>query len=212
MYFKKSAHPIGPGTSNGGVSVHHALDPEAGGLNSSARTRAVSKTDAEAGRIQELPLQANHDPRKETTSLKLLLVKPAAQRRQYAYLISYARLRELLGFAPNDDEPVVLNDARLQHAVRMLLRAVHVDEDWYGRQNPDVKEAIAKGVFRSAKHHFVESGYFEGRKPAPVLVDEEWYKQAYPDVSESVEFGELGSCQEHFDRYGEGEGRLPAED
>ena len=139
-------------------------------------------------------------------------MSPAVQHKQYAYLIPYTRLRELLDFRGDDQESVVLSPDRLEQAVKMLLRAVQVDEDWYLRQHPDVREAVAKGTFRSAKHHFTESGYFEGRKPARVLVDEEWYGRAYPDVSESVEFGELRSCQEHFDRYGENEGRLPAED
>ena len=93
-----------------------------------------------------------------------------------------------------------------------MLRGVRVDEDWYLRQYPDVGEAIAKGVFRSAKHHFIESGYFECRRSARVVVDEDWYSRAYPDVGESVEFGEMSSCQEHFDRYGEDEGRLPVQD
>ena len=212
MYFKESAHPIEPAISNRGASVDQALKAKESGLNASGRASLVLKADPEPVRIQEASLQDNQDPRKETAAAKLLLMKHASQRRQYAYLISYARLRELLGFAAEDEHPVILSDDQLQLAVRMLLRAVYVDEDWYGRQYPDVKEAIAKGVFRSAKHHFIESGYFEGRKPAPVLVDEEWYARAYPDVSESVEFGELNSCQEHFDRYGEREGRLPAED
>ncbi len=132
--------------------------------------------------------------------------------RQHAYLISYARLRELLGFASDDEQAVLLSAEALQNAVRMLLRGIHVDGDWYERQYPDVKDAIANGIFRSAKHHFIESGYFEGRRPARVIVDENWYSRAYPDVGESVEFGEISSCQEHFDRYGEREGRLPAQD
>ena len=132
--------------------------------------------------------------------------------RQRAYLIPYWRLREFLGFASDDEQAVPLNAEKLRQAVRLLLRAVDVDEDWYSSQYPDVKEAVAKGVFRSGKHHFIESGYFEGRKPARVVVDEQWYSRAYPDVGESVEFGEIGSCQEHFDRYGESEGRLPAQD
>lgn len=137
-------------------------------------------------------------------------MKPTIQQR--AYLIPYSRLRELLGFGPDDAQPILLSTDRLQQAVRMLLRAVHVDEDWYEEQYPDVRDAVAKGIFRSAKHHFIESGYFEGRRPARVVVDENWYSRAYPDVNESVEFGEMSSCQEHFDRYGESEGRLPAQD
>lgn len=131
---------------------------------------------------------------------------------QHAYLVPYSRLREMFGLDLGDQQSISLSVDQLEQAVKTLLRAVRVDEEWYVRQYPDVRDAVAKGVFRSAKHHFVESGYFEGRRPARVVVDEQWYSQTYPDVGESVEFGELSSCQEHFDRYGESEGRLPAQD
>ena len=208
MYVNKSARPVAP--AGGAMAIDQARTPDESGLGASARSQVVSRIDAESSRSQDVP--SNQEARRDGAPSKLLLMKSATQRRQYAYLVSYARLRELLGFVPEGDQAVVLDQDRLQQATRMLLRAVHVDEDWYGKQYPDVKEAIAKGVFRSAKHHFIQSGYFEGRRPAPVLVDEEWYARAYPDVGESVEFGELSSCQEHFDRYGEAEGRLPAED
>jgi hypothetical protein len=205
MYFKKSVHSIAPATSDGGVSVYQALDRD--------KRASGASVDAALARIQELPSQADHEEaRNDIPASNMLQMRPAVQHKQYAYLIPYARLSELLGFSGGDQQSVALSKDRLEHAVKMLLRAVQVDEDLYLGQHPDVREAVAKGVFRSAKHHFIESGYFEGRKPARVFVDEEWYGRAYPDVSESVEFGELGSCQEHFDRYGESEGRLPAED
>jgi hypothetical protein len=212
MYFKKSVHPIVPATSDGGVSVYHALDRDER-ASGAAVLPSTASADAALGRSQEVPSQADYEEaRNDIPASNMLLMRPAAQHKRYAYLIPYARLRELLGYGGGDHQSVVLSPDRLENAVKMMLRAVQVDEDWYLKQYPDVREAVAKGIFRSAKHHFVESGYFEGRKPARVFVDEEWYGRAYPDVSESVEFGELGSCQEHFDRYGESEGRLPAED
>jgi hypothetical protein len=42
-----------------------------------------------------------------------------------------------------------------------------VDEEWYRRTNPDVDAAIRKGTIPNAKFHFIDSGYQEGRKPAP---------------------------------------------
>jgi hypothetical protein len=212
MSFKKSVHPIAPATSDRGASVYQALDRDERGSDASALP-PIASTDAVLAQIQQVPSQADHEEaRSDIPASNLPLLRPAVQHKQYAYLIPYARLRELLDFSGGDQQSVVLSPDRVAHAVKMLLRAVQVDEDWYLRQHPDVREAVAKGAFRSAKHHFTESGYFEGRKPARVFVDEEWYGRAYPDVSESVEFGELGSCQEHFDRYGESEGRLPAED
>jgi hypothetical protein len=110
-----------------------------------------------------------------------------------------------------DRLPEVINIGREDFVglIKSLLRAIHVDEDWYRKQYADVDAAIATGLFRSAKHHFVEDGYFEGRQCRPVKVDEEWYKEAYPDVAESIELGDIRSAQQHFDEFGYREGRLP---
>jgi hypothetical protein len=213
MQINKSAPPVAPAASNGSSSLYGASKPEEGGRLASRPSAVSAKVDPEPTRIHEVPAQTSETARNDIgMTSNVLPMKRGAQRRQNAHLIPYARLRELLGFNPDAAQPVLLSPEDLQQVVRLLLRAVHVDEDWYLRQHPDVKEAVAKGVFRSAKHHFIESGYFEGRRPARVIVDEEWYGRAYPDVSESIEFGELASCQEHFDRYGESEGRLPSED
>src|SRR5450631_1053695 len=79
--------------------------------------------------------------------------------------------------------------------LKLMLRSVDVYEKWYLRQNPDVAEAIAKGTYRSAKHHFVEDGYFEGRTPYEFKVDEHWYAQTYPDVAAGLKEGVLDSAQ-----------------
>ena len=76
---------------------------------------------------------------------------------------------------------------------------------------PDVGEAIKDGQFKSAKHHFVGNGYFEGRRPQAFEVDEEWYLVTYPDVADGVEAGHITSAQEHFVSNGYAEGRLPSE-
>jgi hypothetical protein len=94
--------------------------------------------------------------------------------------------------------------------VKRLLRGVHVDETWYRSTYEDVDAAIGAGTYQSAKHHFVEDGYFEGRRSGPVAVDETWYRNTYPDVAEGLELGDITSAQEHFDEYGYREGRLPA--
>lgn len=128
------------------------------------------------------------------------------------YVVPYARLFEQLQQNGENASSLSMTIGQFQACIRLILRGVEVDEEWYQRHYPDVKEAITAGVFRSAKHHFVESGYFEGRRPAPVVVDEEWYGRAYADVGEGIEFGEIQSCQDHFERYGEKEGRFPTQD
>lgn len=95
--------------------------------------------------------------------------------------------------------------------LKLMLRAVAVDEDWYRRSYPDVEDAIKAGTYKSAKHHFVEEGYFEGRLPYEFGVDEHWYKSNYPDIAAGLKAGALGSPKEHFIAHGYREGRLPTE-
>ena len=84
-----------------------------------------------------------------------------------------------------------------------------MDAPWYLARNPDIAQAIAAGATASAKQHFVEHGYFEGRLPFPIVVDERWYLSQNPDVCESVRKGAVKSAQCHFDTDGYREGRLP---
>lgn len=95
--------------------------------------------------------------------------------------------------------------------IKLMLRAVAVEEDWYRSRYPDVADAIKNGTYKSAKHHFVEEGYFEGRLPYEFGVDEEWYKSQYPDIGAGIKAGALGTPKEHFLAYGYNEGRLPTE-
>ena len=93
--------------------------------------------------------------------------------------------------------------------VKQLLAGVHVDEDWYLRTYEDIGKAVRDGIVRSARQHFIDDGYFEGRLPAPVRVNESWYVQQYPDVADSIRNGAVASAQAHFDGDGYREGRLP---
>lgn len=104
-----------------------------------------------------------------------------------------------------------LNGEQFKTAIKSVLRGVKIDEVWYRQTYRDVDQAIKAGVYKSAKHHFVEDGYFEGRRPGMAIVDEDWYLSKYPDVAEGIETGEISSCQDHFENDGEQEGRLPQE-
>ncbi len=95
--------------------------------------------------------------------------------------------------------------------LKLLLRGVPVDERWYLGKYPDVAEAVRAKVFKSAKQHFAEVGYFEGRQPREFEVDEEWYLDKYPDVAEGIKSGLIKSARDHFLSYGYEEGRLPSE-
>jgi len=102
-----------------------------------------------------------------------------------------------------------LSEETLMAIARQFLQSVAIDEAWYLTTYTDVADAIAEGVFRSARHHFMESGYFEGRLPGELTVDEAWYAQCYPDVADGVEEGYFSSLAQHFHEHGYREGRRP---
>jgi hypothetical protein len=93
--------------------------------------------------------------------------------------------------------------------LKLLIAGIDVDEEWYLRTYEDIGRAVKEGTVGSAKQHFVNDGYFEGRLPFPIRVDERWYMQQYRDVAESIRKGTLPSAQVHFDDDGYREGRLP---
>jgi hypothetical protein len=93
--------------------------------------------------------------------------------------------------------------------MRMMISGVEVDEAWYLREHEDIAHAVAGGSVESAKRHFLDDGYFEGRLPFPMPVDERWYLEQYADVAESVRKGVVSSGEQHFSEDGYREGRLP---
>jgi hypothetical protein len=128
------------------------------------------------------------------------------------YLPPFAFLKQKYRItAAADRDRVNLTYVDLLEITKLFLRGVAVDEKWYLNEYPDVADAIRNGAFRSARHHFIENGYFEGRRPGVFEVDAEWYLQHYPDVADGVSAGTITSAEEHFLRDGYGEGRLPAE-
>ncbi len=95
--------------------------------------------------------------------------------------------------------------------LRLMISGVEVDEAWYLEEYEDIARAVVAGQVASAKQHFVDDGYFEGRMPFPMPVNERWYLEQNPDVAESVRKGIIGSGQQHFVDDGYREGRLPHE-
>ena len=95
--------------------------------------------------------------------------------------------------------------------LKTIIQGLEVDEDWYARAYEDIGQAVRAGAIRSARDHFMNDGYFEGRLPFQIKVDEEWYLNKYPDVVDGIARGLLTSAQDHFERDGYREGRLPFE-
>lgn len=93
--------------------------------------------------------------------------------------------------------------------LKTMLAGIDVNEQWYLQAYDDIARAVREGLIKSAKQHFVDDGYFEGRMPFPIEVDERWYLEQNPDVAESVRRGVIESGQAHFQEDGYREGRLP---
>jgi hypothetical protein len=93
--------------------------------------------------------------------------------------------------------------------LRQMIQGAEVNEAWYSSTYEDIGGAIKEGIIKSAKQHFVDDGYFEGRLPFPIVVDERWYLTENPDVAESIRQGIVDSAQDHFNKDGYREGRLP---
>ena len=95
--------------------------------------------------------------------------------------------------------------------LRLLISGVVVNGEWYLEEYPDIGQAAKDGLVTSARRHFIDDGYFEGRLPFPMNVDETWYLEQNPDVAESLRKGVISSGQQHFNEDGYREGRLPYE-
>lgn len=128
-----------------------------------------------------------------------------------AYVPPYSAVRDFLTVG-NSQEGVTVTGSyeNFLDALRLLLAAMDNDENWYLVQNPDIAQAVEAGTIKSARQHFIEHGYFEGRPPFHIVVDEQWYLLQYPDVAESVRRGTVESAQRHFEVDGYREGRLPS--
>jgi len=97
----------------------------------------------------------------------------------------------------------------LVQMLRQLITGIEVDEEWYLGRYSDIAGAINEGTVPSARLHFVNDGYFEGRLPFPIHVDERYYLSQNTGVADFVREGTLKSGQQHFEENGYSEGRLP---
>lgn len=138
-----------------------------------------------------------------------LLNVPVPTSRSFSFLKDCYDIRWPAKSAARENSRVWLDMELLTALLRALADAISVDDAWYCERYPDVADGIRKGEFKSAKHHYVEFGYFEDRLPQYFEVDDQFYRGTYPDIAEQLDASELPSSQEHFELYGFKEGRLP---
>jgi hypothetical protein len=110
---------------------------------------------------------------------------------------------------PPDDSRVGINVELLRALLDALVRLIPFHEQYYISRYPDVSEAIAQGLFKTAFEHYKAFGYYEDRLPCHMPVDERYYILHYPDVQVGIASGSVESAQAHFDTLGYKEGRLP---
>jgi general L-amino acid transport system substrate-binding protein len=80
------------------------------------------------------------------------------------------------------------------------------DENTYLQQNPDVADAVTKGLLKNGFEHWVKFGFSEGRMPQ-IPFNEPFYLDFNPDVTESVNNGNFSSGFEHYALFGASENR-----
>ncbi|MBE9228303.1 hypothetical protein IQ264_23040 [Phormidium sp. LEGE 05292] len=84
------------------------------------------------------------------------------------------------------------------------------NEQAYLTLYPDVRNAVASGVFKSGLEHFTFNGAQEGRySPIGTFDSEQVYLKKYPDVAAAVKQGLFYSGYDHYLKYGQFEGRVP---
>lgn len=102
---------------------------------------------------------------------------------------------------------VILPTNRLKLILHLIAAALPFDDDFYREQYPDVDEAVKSGEVPSARTHFIQEGYLEGRLAVKPEVDERFYVDTYPDVAVAIQNQQIVSAYEHYIRYGHNEGR-----
>jgi hypothetical protein len=97
----------------------------------------------------------------------------------------------------------------LRFLLQRVLLETDFDEKSYLSENPDISDAVNRGLIDNPKLHYLGNGYFEGRLGGTPRVDEEWYLRTYPDVAAAVRAGSVASGSDHFNKVGAAEFRAP---
>jgi hypothetical protein len=80
----------------------------------------------------------------------------------------------------------------------------------YLTANRDIQDAAKKGQVPDPKMHYINYGFFEGRRGALPTVDESWYRRTYADIATAIRKGDVSSGSEHFYTIGAEEFRTPS--
>lgn len=129
------------------------------------------------------------------------------------YMLPLNVLLEKLGLTPEqfrESKHVTIPTPLLKFLLQATLLQSDFDEKEYMDANPDVAEAVRRGRVKSAKLHFLSTGYLESRSGGYPAVDEGWYLSTYQDVAKAVRAKQIDSATVHFAQTGAREFRAPA--
>jgi hypothetical protein len=108
-----------------------------------------------------------------------------------------------------DTKRVSVSLGLLKMLIRQSLKSTSFDEELYLSANQDVQLAYNQGKIEDVHSHWIEVGYFEGRRAFNQELDEEWYLDRYSDVGAAVANGSVKGAKEHYIENGEREWRIP---
>jgi hypothetical protein len=131
------------------------------------------------------------------------------------YLPPCSLLLEGLGVTKADltgNGTVPVSRKFLRALVCELARQTRLDERWYAETYPDVEGARLAGDIKSLRAHFFESGYIEGRLPAPPRFDPRVYGKHYRDIADAFPSADAETLRRHFFSSGYFEGRAGTAD
>jgi hypothetical protein len=104
----------------------------------------------------------------------------------------------------NGRAKVAIDPALLRALLQAVAQAAPFSPEFYTGTYRDVAEAHAAGRIPDLHHHYVTSGFLEGRLGACPDVDDAFYLTRYPDVARAIARGEVASAQDHYVRAGGG--------
>ena len=90
----------------------------------------------------------------------------------------------------------------------VLAQQAAYDESFYLKQYPDVEKAIARGVFKTGREHFLQFGFLEGRCGSLEHFDARAYYDANPDLQKVFKTFDADELRKHYLDMGCAEGRF----
>ena len=88
-----------------------------------------------------------------------------------------------------------------------LLAFADFDEAWYLTTYEDVADAVSQKKIASARDHYLQYGYFEGRVPTAKGFDAAYYAKQHADVVKALKGSDPKQLLRHFIDFGYAEGR-----